>query len=138
MTITETSRLLGVIQAIDNRHVDDLTVTAWHDLLGDVNYPDAYEAVRQHRRSHPDVYLTPGHVLAGAKRIRSTRIADTVIPTPPVPLEPWQDIAFRRAAITAIGDGAPVDAAARIACTAVGIDPRELEAPRTSAPQLGA
>ena len=66
MNIEQTAKLLGKIQAGDNREVSDLVVAEWHDTIGYLRFEDAIEAVRAHRRGSAQ-YLSPAHVVAGAK-----------------------------------------------------------------------
>lgn len=69
MTIDETAQLLAEIQLIDNRRIEKLTIRAWHELVEDLPYPAATEAVRLHFREST-AYLTPAHVRANVDRIR--------------------------------------------------------------------
>lgn len=68
MNIQETNQLLIRIQVIDNRQIGDSTVIAWHELVGDLDYAMASEAVKLHFRDST-AYLTPAHVRAGVERI---------------------------------------------------------------------
>ena len=69
MNIVQTNDLLVHIQLIDNRQVGDATVLEWHELVGDLDYDEALEAVRLHFRDSTD-YLKPAHVRGGIDRIR--------------------------------------------------------------------
>lgn len=69
MNIQETNDLLVQIQVIDNRQVGDITVIEWHELVGDLDFREASEAVRLHFRES-DAYLKPRHVRVGVERIR--------------------------------------------------------------------
>lgn len=68
MNIQETNELLLRIQLIDNRQIGDSTVLAWHELVRDLDYAVAVEAVRLHRLESTD-YLVPAHVRANVERI---------------------------------------------------------------------
>lgn len=68
MNIEETSKLLGLIQVIDNRRVDEAVILAWVPLVDDIDYRVAVEAVTLHRRES-SAYLLPAHVRANAARI---------------------------------------------------------------------
>lgn len=68
MNIQETNALLARIQVIDNRQIGDSTVLAWHELVGDLDYDAAVEAVRLHFREST-AYLVPAHVRHGVERI---------------------------------------------------------------------
>lgn len=69
MNIQETTELLTRIQIIDNRRVEEATVLAWFELVGDLDLAPALEAVRLHFRDSTE-YLKPAHVRAGIERIR--------------------------------------------------------------------
>jgi hypothetical protein len=69
MNIEGTNDLLVHIQIVDNRQVGDATVLEWHELVGDLDYDEALEAVRLHFRDSTE-YLKPAHVRAGVERIR--------------------------------------------------------------------
>lgn len=68
MNIQETNQLLIRMQVIDNRQIGDSTVIAWHELVGDLDYGMAVEAVKLHQRESM-AYLTPAHVRANVERI---------------------------------------------------------------------
>ncbi|MGA5543513.1 zinc finger domain-containing protein [Mycobacterium sp. NPDC051198] len=65
--------LLTVVAAVDRRTVGEADVHTWHDLLADVAYLDAIQAVREFRRERPGVWLEPGHILEGVRSIRRYR-----------------------------------------------------------------
>lgn len=56
------------MSTLDQRIVSEDAVDAWESMLKDLAPVFAREAVEEHFRSKPDVYLNVGHVLAGAKR----------------------------------------------------------------------
>lgn len=68
MNIEETGKLLARVQVIDNRRVDEATILAWHELVEDLDYAMAVEAVRLHFREST-TYLVPAHVRRGIERI---------------------------------------------------------------------
>ncbi|MBW9093137.1 hypothetical protein JNB62_05530 [Microbacterium jejuense] len=68
MNIQETNQLLIRMQVIDNRQIGDSTVLAWHELVADLDYATAVEAVKLHQREST-AYLTPAHVRANVERI---------------------------------------------------------------------
>jgi hypothetical protein len=70
----ETTRLLAIVRAVDNRVLDDTTAQVWHKLLMDVSFDDAAEAVRRHLGQSTD-YLMPVHVLRGAQVVMAERAA---------------------------------------------------------------
>lgn len=68
MNIKETTDLLVRIQIIDNRRFEEATVLAWHELVEDLDFRMAVEAVRLHFREST-AYLVPAHVRQGVERI---------------------------------------------------------------------
>lgn len=79
MNVQQTTELLLRIQVIDNRRVEEATVLAWHELVGDLDYAVAIEAVRVHQREST-AYLLPAHVRA---------IADRIVNAVEVPRDEW-------------------------------------------------
>ena len=67
MNKTEVAKLLTRASAVDNRIVTEETVEAWYEILGDVYYPAAVDAVNEHFKTSTE-YLLPGHIVAGARR----------------------------------------------------------------------
>ena len=63
MIRSEMARVLAFIQLGDNRHVDGLVLDYWMEVVGDLPFEDAMQAVRRFRRERPGVYLEPGHLL---------------------------------------------------------------------------
>jgi len=70
VNLSETSALLALIASVDNRRVEDATVLAWCDILGDLPYSDCQRAVRQHFAGSTD-YLMPAHIREAAIRHRN-------------------------------------------------------------------
>lgn len=68
MNIRETTELLTRAQLIDNRRVEEATVLAWHELVDDIDFAPAVEAVRLHFREST-AYLVPAHVRKNVDRI---------------------------------------------------------------------
>ncbi|WP_054682616.1 hypothetical protein [Microbacterium sp. No. 7] len=68
MNIQETAALLTRIQIIDNRRFEEATVLAWHELVADLDYGLAVEAVGLHFREST-AYLAPAHVRDGVERM---------------------------------------------------------------------
>jgi len=69
---SQTAKLLAKAQLVDNRTVDAMTVAAWHEIVGPLDFDDAMTALTEHRRASTD-YLMPAHIVAGVKRIRAER-----------------------------------------------------------------
>lgn len=68
MNKIDVAKLLTRASAVDNRVVTEETVEAWFELLQDVHYPAAVDAVLEHFKTSTE-YLLPGHIVAGAKRV---------------------------------------------------------------------
>lgn len=73
MNIRETSLIVGLVAEGDNRKVDERTIAYWHDLIGDLRFVDAQQAVREFRRESTE-WLQPAHVRQRVKRIRASRL----------------------------------------------------------------
>ena len=63
MNAEQVAIVLAKIQLGDNREVDEkgFVLAEWVHTIGDLDYSDAVEAVRMHRRSSP-AYLQAAHV----------------------------------------------------------------------------
>lgn len=72
MDLRETANLLRYVNLHDKRLVDELVIRDWQDLLGDLEYSDCYQAVREHRMNSTE-YLLPVHIRRGAKRFAEAR-----------------------------------------------------------------
>lgn len=71
MTITQVAAVLAKVQLGDNRDIDakGLVLAEWEDAIGDLDFAEAIEAVRMHRKFSTD-YLMPAHIVANVKLIR--------------------------------------------------------------------
>lgn len=87
MNVDELSRVVAKIRLGDNRETSREVLLEWFDNIGDLDYADAIEAVRMHRRESTE-YLVAAHVRAGVKRIRQARNPDN--DTTP---EPYRELA---------------------------------------------
>jgi hypothetical protein len=72
MTPDEVVKVLARIQADDNRDIGKVTVASWSQLIGDLDFQDAIDAVILHRRESTD-WLMPAHVIRNVARIRARR-----------------------------------------------------------------
>ena len=74
MNSQQVAAVLAKIQLGDNRETDaaGLVLAEWVDSIGDLNFDDAVEAVRMHRKESTE-YLLPAHVRAGVRRVRELR-----------------------------------------------------------------
>lgn len=103
MKIADTARLLARIAAYDNRKVTPDTAAAWHDVVGDLEYPDALSGVVHHFRTSSD-YLMPVDVCRHVAALRRARCltqdqildameADGIRPDHPLH---WEELKARR------------------------------------------
>lgn len=94
----------------------------WADALHDVAYPDAQAACRELVRegTASGRPATPADVRRVVKRVRAARIGGRVPPAPPNALDTAGELAFGRAYLRALGDGATDEQADAVACRAVG------------------
>ena len=74
MNNTEVAMVLAKIQLGDNRDVDaaGLVLAEWIDSIGDLDFADAVEAVRMHRKLST-AYLLPAHLRENVRLIRARR-----------------------------------------------------------------
>jgi hypothetical protein len=72
MTVNEPEafQLLTLASARDNRTVSQSVAKVWAADLEQIPLPIAIEALTLHYREQPDKWLQPGHVVAGARRVR--------------------------------------------------------------------
>lgn len=75
MKLSEAQALLEMISAIDGRPVTDDISFAWATILDAVPAQDAMQAAVDHFRNHPEKWIMPGHILAGAVRVAEERKA---------------------------------------------------------------
>lgn len=73
MNLTETAQLLALAKQFDNRNYDKVTVAAWQELLDDIDYRDAVEAVKRHFMESTE-YLKLAHIRTGAQTIANRRL----------------------------------------------------------------
>ena len=72
LNIKETGTILAFVSLIDNRQVSDEAIMAWHELLKDLEFEDARQAVTNHFKDSNE-YLRPVHIIQGAKRVKMER-----------------------------------------------------------------
>ena len=73
MNELEAFKLLTLASARDNRTVSQSVAAVWAGDLDRVTFADGVDALTLHYREKPDVWLQPGHVVAGAYRVRDAR-----------------------------------------------------------------
>lgn len=69
MTNEQVAKVLARIQLGDNRQVDRATLAEWIDGIGDLDFDDAIEGVRMHRRDST-AYLQIAHVRANVRMFK--------------------------------------------------------------------
>jgi hypothetical protein len=83
MKHSEISLLFGVMAAYDRRTTGEADVRAWHDVIGDLDFTDAVQAVKAHYRES-SAWVMPADVRARVKKIREERLAavgdDALVP----------------------------------------------------------
>lgn len=70
MTRDDVIDILTVVAAADRRTVGQSDVEVWQAVMGDCDKQLALQAVRNHLRERPGVWLEPGHVVEGVRAIR--------------------------------------------------------------------
>lgn len=83
MTHEETVALARYVRAAcPQQAMDRYTPDAWHDLIGDLELADCKQAVIALVGAR-QVFVAPAEIRAEVQRIRTERIARSVIPAPP-------------------------------------------------------
>ena len=142
MNAVETGDLLGLMAFYDNRILGEGDVVAWLRVIGDLDYADSTAAVLAHYGGLSTERMMPGHLRAGVRRIRSDRIARSVIPAPPHELADTPR-AYQRALQAGIGlaaEGrAPLasDQPRPLAITGPAAERPDLKRPRRLSDQIG-
>lgn len=67
--------VLTVVAAATRRTVGESDVDVWQAVIGDCDKHLALQAVRDHLRHKPGVWLEPGHIYEGARAIRRDQLA---------------------------------------------------------------
>ena len=112
MNAAEVGDLLARMALVDNRRPpeDDearkAMILSWLELVGDLNYNDAVQAVRDHYRESRE-WIMPSDVRHGVARIRQARLdAAGPVEIPEYLADhPAEALAWKQAAVTAIADG---------------------------------
>lgn len=104
----------GLLQALEGQ------AAVWADVLGEVRYVDAVEAVRQMSttRTSDERWVTPGDVIAAVRALRAARV---LAAPPPLPNVDPDDVAAyqaeRRRLTKEIADGRDPQQARQLATT---------------------
>lgn len=117
------------------RMVEDARVTAWHLILGDIDFELAARGLAELYQEPQMMRLQPGHIYQAAERVRRRNVAAADLDA----LRPPDEIAasgepgdrsvtpqWRQTAIRAIGRGASVEEAQRIADDELRVSRRQL------------
>lgn len=106
MTPQETVVLCRYVRACcPQQAMDEYTPDAWHDLIGDLDFADCREAVRQVARRQP--FVAPSEIAAEVTRMRRDRLTRDALPPPPAELTDNQRAykAWLDAEVARIADG---------------------------------
>lgn len=66
--------VLSVVAAATRRSVGETDVEIWLGVIGDLDKPDALQAVRDHLHDRPGVWLEPGHIVERVRAARRDRL----------------------------------------------------------------
>ncbi|WP_078345162.1 hypothetical protein [Mycobacteroides chelonae] len=88
MNRDEVIDVLSAVVAADRRTVGKADVDVWQAVIGDLPFDTAVNAVRDHLRECPDVWLQPGHIYARVKAKR--RDETTAGPARTSATSPWK------------------------------------------------
>ncbi|MGI5485180.1 zinc finger domain-containing protein [Microtetraspora malaysiensis] len=108
MNIEDTADILATCAAYDARTVGEADILAWHQIIGDLPYEQARDAVVEHYRAEHR-RIMPADVRARVKAIRERLIARAPIPQPSP--DPGQYRAELAATVRALADGRRLPAA---------------------------
>lgn len=106
MTPTQAVALCRLVKACcPQQQIDAYTPDAWGPLLEDKRFEDCQLAVQNLAKRQP--FISPSEIRDEVRRIRNDRLDRTELPTPPRHLadDPVAELAWRKEAIRAIGDG---------------------------------
>lgn len=108
MNATEAMMLCRFAKAAcPQQAIDEYTPDVWLDLLGDLPFMDAKDALLTVAAKQP--FVAPAEIRGEANRIRAKRIVDHQPLTPPPGLDPIEAIEWRKDAVRRIADGEVVD-----------------------------
>lgn len=79
--------VLTAVAAGDRRTVGDADVDVWQAIIGELAKDYALQAVRDHMRDRPGVWLEPGHVYQRARALRRDELDRSGLPA----IEPRRD-----------------------------------------------
>jgi len=70
VNIEEVGKLLAKVALIENRTATNEQIVAWAELLQDIDYADANEALVRHYQQRTDA-IKPAHIYRGAKEVKA-------------------------------------------------------------------
>ena len=73
MNSKQAEQLLILASRGDNRIVSDMLIEEWGELLGNLEYSDLVDALREHRLTAPGVYLEAGHLFQILQKRKTSR-----------------------------------------------------------------
>ena len=93
MTPTEAALLCAYAeQCCPQQKFNEYTGDAWGDLLAEIRYTDAKEAVIAITRRSP--WISPAEIIAEVRKMRAKRIDEYGPVTPPADLDPDDTVAY--------------------------------------------
>lgn len=72
MDIRETGLLLAKIALVENRQATNETILAWQEILSDISFEDAKEALLKHYRNSTEA-CKPAHIIKGAREVKDEK-----------------------------------------------------------------
>jgi hypothetical protein len=118
MNAAEVGDLIARMALVDNRKPpeDDeakaAMIMSWLELVGDLNYDDAVQAVRDHYRESRE-WIMPSDVRRRVKTIRGERIKHSLIAAPPHELtddpQAYREVLAENVRAAADGDAPPAE-----------------------------
>jgi hypothetical protein len=80
MTRDDVIDVLSVVAAATRRTVGEMDADIWQAIIGELPKDLALQAVRDHLRDQPSVWLEPGHVYQRARAIRRDELDRSAAP----------------------------------------------------------
>jgi hypothetical protein len=72
LDISQTGIILAKIALIENREATNETIRAWHEIIQDLGFDDAMEALIRHYRNSTDS-IKPAHIVRGSREVKEER-----------------------------------------------------------------
>lgn len=108
MTPSEAGALLTVAAAYDNRKPDADAAQAWALALDGYNFHDCRDVIVEHYKKSRE-WIMPFDVLTAVKRLRTKRLHEAPVLTPPPDLTPLETNAWLRNARRRLANGEAIN-----------------------------